>query len=93
MPKGVLIDTLLDEDIADIVIKHEGEHQIVNLLNFWEEKKVLMIAIRTTSILFDKRFEDKLTLLSKNDQDLSIRNAAIKALENNYSNMEPITDE
>tara|TARA_B100001167_G_C16730917_1_gene285916 strand:- start:211 stop:1020 length:810 start_codon:yes stop_codon:yes gene_type:complete len=58
-----------------------------------EEKKVLMIAIRTTSILFDKRFEDKLTLLSKNDQDLSIRNAAIKALENNYSNMEPITDE
>ncbi|MBD68089.1 MAG: hypothetical protein CMG43_04775 [Candidatus Marinimicrobia bacterium] len=58
-----------------------------------EEKKVLMIAIRTTSILFDKRFEDKLTLLSKNDQDLSIRNAAIKALENNYSNIEPITDE
>ena len=45
------------------------------------------------SDLFDKRFEDKLTLLSKNDQDLSIRNAAIKALENNYSNMEPITDE
>ena len=58
-----------------------------------EEKKVLMIAIRTASILFDKRFEEKLTLLSKNDQDLSIRNAAIKALENNYSKMEPITDE
>ena len=58
-----------------------------------EEKKVIMIAIRTASILFDKRFEDKLSLLSKNDQDLSVRNAAIKALENNYSKMEPITDE
>ena len=52
-----------------------------------------MIAIRTASILFDKKFEEKLTLLSKSDQDLSIRNAAIKALENNYSKMEPITDE
>ena len=58
-----------------------------------EEKKVIMIAIRTASILFDKKFEDKLSLLSKNDQDLSVRNAAIKALENNYSKMEPITDE
>ena len=58
-----------------------------------EEKRVIMIAIRTASILFDKRFEDKLSLLSKNDQDLSVRNAAIKALENNYSKMEPITDE
>ena len=50
-----------------------------------EEKKVIMIAIKTASILFDKRFEDKLSLLSKNDQDLSVRNAAIKALENNYN--------
>ena len=58
-----------------------------------EEKKVIMIAIKTASILFDKRFEDKLSLLSKNDQDLSVRNAAFKALENNYSKMEPITDE
>ena len=58
-----------------------------------EEKKVIMIAIKTASILFDKRFEDKLSLLSKNDQDLSVRNAAMKALENNYSKMEPITDE
>ena len=51
-----------------------------------EEKRVLMIAIKTASILFDKRFEDELNSLSKNDQDLSVRNAAIKALENNYSN-------
>lgn len=58
-----------------------------------EEKKVIMIAIKTASILFDKRFEDKLSLLSKNDQNLSVRNAAFKALENNYSKMEPITDE
>ena len=50
-----------------------------------EEKKVLMIAIKTASILFDKKFEHKLSLLSKNDQDLSVRNAAIKALENNYN--------
>ena len=58
-----------------------------------EEKRVIMIAIRTASILFDKKFEDKLSLLSKNDQDLSVRNAAIKALENNYSKIEPIIDE
>ena len=58
-----------------------------------EEKRVLMIAIKTASILFDKRFEDELNSLSKNDQDLSVRNAAIKALENNYSKMEPVTDE
>ena len=51
-----------------------------------EEKRVLMIAIKTASILFDKRFEDELNSLSKNNQDLSVRNAAIKALENNYSN-------
>ena len=51
-----------------------------------EEKRVLMIAIKTASILFDKRFEDELNSLSKNDQDLSVRNAAIKTLENNYSN-------
>ena len=50
-----------------------------------EEKKVLMIAIKTASILFGKKFEHKLSLLSKNDQDLSVRNAAIKALENNYN--------
>ena len=51
-----------------------------------EEKRVLMVAIKTASILFDKRFEDELNSLSKNDQDLSVRNAAIKTLENNYSN-------
>ena len=51
-----------------------------------EEKRVLMIAIKTTSILFDKRFKDELSSLSKNDQDLSVRNAAIKALEKNYNN-------
>ena len=58
-----------------------------------EQKKVLMVAIKTASILFDKRFESKLNFLSKNDQDLSIRDAAIKALEKNYSKMEPITNE
>jgi len=51
-----------------------------------EEKRVLMIAIKTASILFDKRFKDELSSLSKNDQDLSVRNAAIKALEKNYNN-------
>ena len=51
-----------------------------------EEKRVLMIAIKAASILFDKRFEDELNSLSKNDQDLSVRNAAIKALEKNYIN-------
>ena len=51
-----------------------------------EQKRVLMIAIKTASILFDKRFEDNLISLSKNDKDLSIRDAAIKALEKNYRN-------
>ena len=51
-----------------------------------EKKKVLMVAIKTASILFDKRFEDDLISLSKNDADLKIRDAAIKALKNNYSN-------
>ena len=50
-----------------------------------EKKKVLMVAIKTASILFDKRFEDDLISLSKNDADLKIRDAAIKALKNNYS--------
>ena len=58
-----------------------------------EQKRVLMVAIKTASILFDKRFESKLNFLSKNDQDLSIRDAAIKALEKSYNKMEPITDE
>ena len=51
-----------------------------------EQNKVLMVAIKTASILFDKRFEGNLISLSKNDKDLSIRDAAIKALEKNYSN-------
>ena len=51
-----------------------------------EQNKVLMVAIKTASILFDKRFEDNLISLSKNDKDLSIRDAAIKALEKKYSN-------
>ena len=51
-----------------------------------EQKRVLMVAIKTASILFDKRFEDNLISLSKNDKDLSIRDAAIKALEKKYSN-------
>ena len=58
-----------------------------------EQKRVLMVAIKTASILFDKRFENKLNFLSENDQDLSIRDAAIKALEKNYTKMEPISDE
>jgi hypothetical protein len=51
-----------------------------------EQNKVLMVAIKSASILIDKRFEDNLISISKNDKDLSIRNAAIKALEKNYSN-------
>ena len=45
-----------------------------------------MISIKISSILFDKRFEDNLISLSKNDKDLSIRDAAIKALEKKYIN-------
>ena len=51
-----------------------------------EQTRVLMVAIKTASILFDKRFVDNLISLSKNDKDLSIRDAAIKALEKKYSN-------
>ena len=52
-----------------------------------EEKKVIMVAIKTSSILFDKRFISKLNLLAENDKDLSVRNAAMKVLEKNYSNI------
>jgi len=45
-----------------------------------------MVAIKTAAILFDKRFEDNLISLSKYDEDLSIRDAAIKVLEKKYSN-------
>ena len=55
-------------------------------IDLLEQKKVLMVAIKTASILFDKRFEDDLISLSRNDADLKIRDAAIKALESNYSN-------
>jgi radical SAM superfamily enzyme YgiQ (UPF0313 family) len=33
-------DMVLDGNCADIVIKHEGEKQIVNLLNYWEGHEV-----------------------------------------------------
>ena len=41
-------DVLLNEEIADIVIKHEGEKQIVNLLKFWEGEELLL---RNTSFM------------------------------------------
>lgn len=35
-------NVLLDEGIADIIVKHEGEKQIVNLLKFWEGEEPVM---------------------------------------------------
>ena len=43
-----------------------------------------MTAIKTSSILRDDRLESNLVLLAKSDENLTIRNAAIKTLKKSY---------
>jgi HEAT repeat protein len=50
-----------------------------------EVNKVLLIAIETSSIIKDNLFEPQLMDLANSDENLTIRNAAIKTLENSYN--------
>ena len=50
-----------------------------------EVNKVLLIAIETSSIIKDSLFEPQLMGLANSDENLTIRNAAIKTLENSYN--------
>ena len=49
-----------------------------------EVNKVLMVAIETSSIIQDDRFRTNLTKLAESDENLKIRNAAMKTLKNTY---------
>ena len=50
-----------------------------------EVTKVLLIAIETSSIIKDNLFKPPLMALANSDENLTIRNAAIKTLENSYN--------
>ena len=54
-------------------------------LDYNEVNKVLLIAIETSSIIKDNLFEPQLMDLANSDENLTIRNAAIKTLENSYN--------
>ena len=54
-------------------------------LDYNEINKAILTAIETTSIIIDNRFEPQLLLLSSSDESLTIRNAALKALERSYN--------
>ena len=53
-------------------------------LNYEEISKVMLIAIEVSNNLTSPTFESRLNDLSKLDENLKIRNAAIKALEKTY---------
>ena len=49
-----------------------------------EKHQAILVAIEVSSMLKDDRFETKLIALAESDQNLKVRNAAIKTLETNY---------
>ena len=53
-------------------------------LDYKEINKVIMTAIKTSSLVQDDRFEPRLIDLAKSDENLSIRDAAIKTLKKSY---------
>lgn len=55
-------------------------------VNVNEQKQVIKVAIRVSAILKDELFKEKLQILAESDEDLSIRNLAIKTLEKSYNN-------
>ena len=54
-------------------------------LDYKEITKVILTAIETSSVIVDDRFESNLIDLAKLDENLSIRDAAIKTLKNSYN--------
>ncbi len=53
-------------------------------LDYNEITRVILTAIEATSIINDLRFKPKLVHLAKSDENLKIRNAAMKTLKKNY---------
>ena len=53
-------------------------------LDYNEITKVILIAIETSSLIADSKFEPKLTKLASSDENLKIRDAAIKTLKSTY---------
>jgi len=49
-----------------------------------EKYQAILVAIEVSSMLKDDRFETKLIALAESDQNLKVRNAAIKTLETSY---------
>ena len=53
-------------------------------LDYKEIDKVIMTAIETSTLIVDSTFEPSLIELAKNDQSLTVRDLAIKALKRSY---------
>jgi len=53
-------------------------------LDYKEINKVIMTAIETSSLVVDNRFEPRLMELAKTDENLTVRDAAIKTLKKSY---------
>ena len=54
-------------------------------LDYKEVNNVLLIAIEASKMIIDNRFESKLNILAESDENLKIRDAAIKALKSSYN--------
>lgn len=70
-----IIENLMDREYLSSF--PELDHKEVN--------KVLMIAIEASRMIQDKRFESKLVLLAEADENLKIRDAAMKTLKKSYN--------
>ncbi len=54
-------------------------------LDYKEVNKVLLIAIEASKMIKDNRFESKLNILAESDENMKIRDAAMKTLKNSYN--------
>jgi len=54
-------------------------------LDYKEVNKVLLIAIEASKMIKDNRFESKLNILAESDENMKIRDAALKTLKNSYN--------
>ena len=70
-----IIENLMDREYLSSF--PELDHKEVN--------KVLMIAIEASKMIQDQRFEPKLVLLAEEDENLKIRDAAMKTLKKSYN--------
>ncbi len=76
--------------------ERSGSHIIENLLNRsfldkfpsvddWEKTQAIMVAIHISNQISDRKFIPKLKFLANNDQNMKIRDSAIKTLKNTYN--------